>query len=543
MKTIARRLINRAWLAACSREHARFSDALRGVEETQRHYLLNLLRRNANTRFGQKHNFSRIASIAEYQRQVPIQPYETITPYIDAIAHGENNVLTADPVRLFQPTSGTTKGTKLIPWTAAVAKEFRRGIDPWLASLYGRQPALLEGTAYWSISPPVTLERNYGKLRVGFDHDSEYLGYLGQKLFSWVSAVPPDVALCRDITEFRTRTLLALLADENLCLISVWSPTFLTTLLEDFNHRQDGLLELLGRQKSSESRRRADLIRSVLREGRGQIRFDQFWPKLKVISCWTHGASAPYAQNLNWFFPGVEIQGKGLVATEAFVSLPFGEGSDPVLAATSHFFEFQNPDTGEISLAHQLAFGKEYQVIVTTGGGLYRYPLGDRIRVTGFIHGAPCFRFISRDGCVSDLFGEKLSAGFVEHVLCQVMEQQNLKADFLLLAPAVDAREKTGYTLFIQAEMIPDTPGLLRMLETGLAKNFHYRHCRELGQLSALRLFQIQGGKHSATTIFYDAMQSRGIKLGDIKVSCLDCQSGWERRFDGKFFKGQGCAG
>ena len=70
-----------------------------------------------------------------------------------------------------------------------------------------------------------------------------------------------------------------------------------------------------------------------------------------------------------------------------------------------------------ISLAHQLIAGRDYQVIVTTGGGLYRYPLGDRIRVTGFVHGAPCFRFVGREGLVSDFFGEKLDAAFVEKVI------------------------------------------------------------------------------------------------------------------------------
>jgi len=78
---------------------------------------------------------------------------------------------------------------------------------------------------------------------VGFDHDAEYLGFLGRKLFSLVSAVPPEVAHCRDVVQFRTRTLLHLLADENLRLISVWSPTFLTTLLEDFVARQDKILK------------------------------------------------------------------------------------------------------------------------------------------------------------------------------------------------------------------------------------------------------------------------------------------------------------
>jgi len=535
LKTFVRRLVNRAWMAACSREHARFGAALHRVEETQRQYLLNLLQRNAPTQFGEAYQFSRITSVAEYQQRVPLNPYEAYAPYIEAIARGEDTVLTADSVRLFQPTSGSTSGTKLIPWTRAAAKEFRRGIDPWLASLYRRQPALLEGTAYWSISPPITPLRIHGRLRVGFDQDAEYLGFLGQKLFPLVNSVPADVAHCGDVTEFRTRTLLALLADEDLCLVSVWSPTFLTTILEDFVARQDEILKLLVQSGRANATRRSELIRTVLRQSRGSIEFEQIWPELKLVSCWTHGPSAIYAENLSRFFPDVEIQGKGLIATEAFVSMPFQEGADPVLAVTSHFFEFQNSQTQEMSLAHQLTVGNEYSVIVTTGSGLYRYPLGDRIRVTGFIHGAPCFRFIGREGMASDLFGEKLNAPFVEQVIHRVIAQLNIHPSFLLLAPVADEQHGTGYTLFIESDFIPNPPTLKELLENGLSENFHYAHCRKLGQLSRARIFHIHNNSVSAEAVYLAEMGKTKVKLGDVKMSQLDAQFGWERQFKGRF--------
>ena len=535
MKTFARRIINRAWIATCAREHARFSDALERVEGTQRNYLLNLLRRNAQTKFGKKYCFSKIGTVAEFQQRVPQNSYEMLTLYIEAIARGETKVLTADPVRLFQPTSGSTSGTKMIPWTDTVAKEFRCGINPWLASLYQCQPALLDGTSYWSISPPVTPQRTCGRLRVGFEHDAEYLGFWGRKFFSLVSAVPPEVAHCRDMVEFRTHTLLNMLADENLRLISVWSPTFLTVLLEDFVARQDEILKILPQCGLPEARRRSEFLKAIVREGPRSFTFEQVWPNLKVISCWSHGSSAIFAENLRRFFPSVEIQGKGLVATEAFVSLPFLKDSDPVLAVTAHFFEFQDPDTNAISLAHQLIAGREYQVIVTTGGGLYRYPLGDRICVTGFVHGAPCFQFINREGSVSDLFGEKLQADFVEKVIRRAIAQQNSDARFFLLAPVADAQLGTSYTLFIEVDSITNPAGLKHHLEHGLAENIHYSHCRRLGQLSPIRLFQIQRATQSAGSVFLQEMQDRGIKVGNAKVIPLDGKLGWEHRFQGKF--------
>jgi hypothetical protein len=533
LKTFARRLINRAWLASCSRELSRFKVALQKVAETQQDYLLNSLRRNARTKFGKEYGFSRIASVAEYQQRVPLNPYETFIPYIESISRGEPNVLTADPVRLFQPTSGSTLGSKLIPWNRTVANEFRRGINPWLAALYQRTPALLNGSAYWSISPPATPNQTRGNLPVGFESDSEYLGFLGNKLFSLVSAVTPELARCRNMVEFRTQTLVSLLANEDLCLISVWSPTFLTVLLEDFIIRQEEILYRL-RQSRRSSRARLEKIQAILRDSRSPITFERIWPNLKIISCWTHGASEIYAENLGRLFPRVAIQGKGLVATEAFVSFPFQEQADPVLAVTAHFFEFQDSNTQDIRLAHQLTKGSEYQVIVTTGSGLYRYPLGDRVRVSGFIGGAPCLRFIGREGVISDLFGEKLDATFVEKIIRRALGQQNTRTTFLLLAPVTGDRDGTSYTLFLETDQFFDSPRLKESLENGLAENFHYAHCRKLGQLAAVRLFRISQKSKSAEAVYFEEMRKNKTKPGDVKMSVLNRRLGWEQRFDGR---------
>jgi hypothetical protein len=534
LKRHIRRLVNEAWIAAGSREHARFSAALGRVAATQSDHLFRLLRRNAATCFGTRHRFAQIRSVSEYQERVPVTGFDALAGCIESIARGEDGVLTADRVRLFQPTSGSSSATKLIPWTAGLGREFHRGITPWLVALYRRKPALLRGTAYWSISPPTASVRKRGRLRVGFDHDAEYLGFFGRQLFSLVSAVPPGVARCRDMHEFKTRTLVSLLADENLALISIWSPTFLTTLLDDFLARRGEILELLNRNGGAGARRRAEYLRGALPEGAGQPTFERVWPNLQLISCWTHGPSGLYANHLRNLFPGVEIQGKGLVATEAFVSLPFDEGHDPVLAVNSHFFEFQDTAGDRLLLAHQLVAGNTYRVIVTTGGGLYRYPLGDVVRVTDFIQDAPCLRFVGREGSISDLFGEKLHGVFVAEAVQRVLAGQAIKARFALLAPTAGP-VRPAYALFLDADAIPNAAVLRDDLERELGENFHYTHCRRLGQLSGSRVFQIHRGAVSAEAVFQREMLSRGLKLGDIKMMPLDRQPGWEERFSGCF--------
>ncbi len=528
-------LANRAWIASCSREHARFKAALGRPAEMQSRLLLELLRRNASTRFGRRHGFETIRSVAEFQERVPIADYDAFVNDIESIARGEAGVLTRDRVTRFQPTSGSAAATKLIPWTASLGREFQRGIAPWVAELYRRKPALLRGTSYWSISPPGTAPLTHGCLPVGFDHDARYLGFLGRMLFPLVSSTPPGLARCRDMEEFRRRTLVSLLADANLCLVSVWSPTFLTALLDDFLARPDEILRALGRTGLDRSNKRADQIRSLLGRGPHATFFQDVWPRLQVISCWTHGPSELYAGELGLRFPGVEIQGKGLVATEAFVTLPFLPERGPLLALTSHFFEFQEIEGGSILLAHELRDNQVCRVIVTTGGGLYRYSLHDLVRVTGFVQATPCLRFIGREGNVSDLFGEKLHGTFVQDAVRRVLVEHRVDARFFLLAPAASSGRETVYSLFLDAGRISDPAAIAASLERGLRENFHYAHCRNLGQLGPVRLFQIDRDASPPEMVFHEEMCRRGMRVGDAKAAPLDASCGWESRFKGRY--------
>ena len=101
-------------------------------------------------------------------------------------------------------------------------------------------------------------------------------------------------------------------------------------------------------------------------------------------------------------FPQVEIQPKGLLATEAIVSIPLLDSPAPALAVRSHFFEFAAVDfvgggivdSRRPRLAHELECGGRYQILVTTAGGLYRYCLGDEVEVVGSSDQCPLLRFL-----------------------------------------------------------------------------------------------------------------------------------------------------
>jgi hypothetical protein len=495
------------WIAANAGGWWQFRSALEDPEGAQRAILLRYLRENAATAFGRQHRFSEIRTVQEFQERVPLASYSDFEPWIERVARGEAGVLTRSPVRTLEVTSGSSAAAKRIPYTAAMQAEIRRAVAPWIFDLYKDRPRLAMGCAYWSITPiALEEERTEGPVKVGFEEDSEYLGGFWKRLVDSTLAVPGSVRFARDVDSFRFATLRHLLRRRDLTVISVWHPSFLTLLMGALPQFWDELVRDSGRVPELRRIDPDDLTR--------------IWPRLGLISCWGDGHAALHLEELRQAFPGVEIQPKGLLATEGFVTIPF-QGERP-LAIRSHFFEFLPESGGRPRLAHELERGGVYSAVLTTGGGLYRYRLEDRVEVTGFAGRTPSLRFLGKEGHVSDLRGEKLHESFVAGALERAFRRLGVASRFALLAPEEDT--VPGYVLYLEAT---PAPGLAAAVEEELAANPHYRTCVALGQLAPARVFLVEDGFSS----YLRRCQERGQRLGDVKPLALSPLSGWSAVF------------
>ena len=463
--------LNTAWMLKCGLEGAAFARASRDVARAQAELLRRIVRANRDTAFGTMHRFADVTDPRTYQRRVPPGSYEDFAGPIRRIFSGEANLLTREPVRLLEPTSGTSGGEKLIPYTAGLRRQFQRGLAAWVADLFRRRPSVRRGRAYWSISPALgPPRRSPGGLPIGFDADAAYLGSLEQCALRKLLVTPTAVAELTDIEAFRYCTLRSLLAAEDLSLISVWSPTFLNALLASLDGWRDRLCADLRRGTleppaplaaglASDLRRwirpdpaRADRLARILDDSAPLgDRLRQVWPRLSLISCWADAGAARFLPELRELFPSVEIQPKGLLATEGFVSFPMVDRPAAVLAVRCHFFEFEELDRSSPApcrLAHELDHHGRYRVILTTAGGLYRYRLHDEIEVVGFYNQCPLIRFLGKSDLVSDLVGEKLAEPHVRDVLDRLPALRAIQPRFALLVPVLDRPPR--YRLYIQ---------------------------------------------------------------------------------------------
>jgi hypothetical protein len=246
------------------------------------------------------------------------------------------------------------------------------------------------------------------------------------------------------------------------------------------------------------------------------------WPRLGVVSCWGDAQAALPLADLKERLPHAVFQSKGLLATEAFVSIPF-DGRHP-LAIASHFFEFEST-RGDIHTVSGLNQGDTYSVLVTTGGGLYRYRLGDLVEVDGFVGATPSLRFLGRGERTSDLCGEKLAEAFVTRAIEVACASCEFVPRFAMLAPATDASGRWHYTLFVEGNAPPE---LVARLDDEFHKNPHYALCRNLGQLGPLDCFQIAGGGYET---YCETSTAAGRRLGDIKPQALSTRTDWHERF------------
>lgn len=528
-------LANGAWLVSSFAAWRRLKSAFDHPQRAQHEVLHRLVSTNRHTAFGRAHGFERISCWEDFCQHVPLLKPDGLEPWIDRIRQGESCVLTREKITRLVPTSGSTEGRKWIPFTAAFQQELNAAVGPWMVDLAQQFPRIVGGPAYWSISPAVDVSTAvHSAVPLGFDDDTAYLGGWRQRWVDAAMAVPSAVRFAPSVEEFRYLTLLFLLRQRELRLVSVWHPSFLTLLLDALPRVWDELLADVaegGCQRLSALppalervlRGRPDPKRSAELKSLGPASARALWPKWDLVSCWADAQAAIPARDLERRLPGIAIQGKGLIATEAVVTIPFA-GKHP-LAIRSHFYEFVDI-AGTVRRAHQLNRGERYRVVVTTGSGLWRYVLGDVVEVDGFVGATPSLRFIGRGDRVSDLCGEKLEESFVTHAVQAACAACGAVPSFTLLAPE-QGREGCSwhYTFFVQDGA---QERLASLLEQQLCANPHYAWCRQLGQLGAVEVCLLPAGAYTRFCVEV-AEEGSGRHLGDVKPQILSGRTDWRK--------------
>ena len=264
------------------------------------------------------------------------------------------------------------------------------------------------------------------------------------------------------------------------------------------------------------------LLQRVLKDT-GKKSISEVWPNLEVFF---HGGISfvPYREQYKQLI-GKDIRYYEIYnASEGFFGIQDRFGSDEMLLMLDYgiFYEFIPMDTFGTENAKAVSLenvelGKNYAVVISTNGGLWRYLIGDTIRFTDL---KPFrFKISGRTKHYINAFGEELMIDNVETALSKACQETNAKITDYTGAPVYMKDGESGsHEWMIEFSTEPNDFGRFSEIfdETLKSLNSDYEAKRYNNMTLKPPII------HKArTNLFYDWMASRGKLGGQNKVPRL----------------------
>ena len=322
--------------------------------EVQQEVLMDLITFAKKTKIGYQYDFNSIKGYAEFKERVPIKSYEEIAEDIKKSREGEDNLFWPTKIKWYAKSSGTTDSrSKFIPVSTEALENchYKAGKD--MLSLY--------------INNNTNTQLFTGKsLRLGgsqelHQNQQNYFGDLSSiiidnmPLWAEINSTPSiKVSLMHD-WDSKIKAILSECLFENVTSL-VGVPSWMLVLLNQ------GLAKM----------NKSDIL--------------EIWPNVEV---YFHGGVSfrPYKNQYDQIFSSNPIHYYQIYnASEGFFAIQDQNDSDDLLLMLDYgiFYEFipVNQDHETIIEIQNVKLFVEYEMVITTNGGLWRYRIGDVVRFT-----------------------------------------------------------------------------------------------------------------------------------------------------------------
>jgi hypothetical protein len=357
----------------------------------------------------------------------------------------------------------------------------------------------------------------------------------------FISPVPYEVFLVRDY-EARYYTLLRLALVLPLALFYTLNPSTVVMLVRRLRTYGQDLVRdvaegtLKGPVTPSPSLRQAlaRLLvpnRSRAKELQLLLDRDEFvphriWPSLQVVCCWTKAAASFYLSDFPEFFGPVPVRDITYGASEGRGTVYLGREKQ-LLSIRSHFFEFIPEDAIQskdppVVLADELEEGRNYYILFTTSGGLYRYHINDVVKVTGFHNRTPLIEFQYKGGNICSFTGEKLTELHVTEAMAAALAELRARVRFFTVVP--EFRPGPHYRLWVEAVPGDGAARLLQLVGESFDRNLcriniEYGAKRASGRLDPVAVESLCSGAYERLR---KALVASGVPDSQIKLSHLN---------------------
>jgi len=517
--------------------------------KAQEALLLKYLSKNRDTEYGKKYHFSEVRSIADYQMLVPMSSSESIFPYVERIKNGSRNVLTKDKVVFFGLTSGTTGKPKFIPVTKFSRAKKSETLALWTYYISRDHPGVLDGKVLAIINPE---DEAFTANGIPYGAESGHAYKNLPAIVRNMYAIPYYVFHIKDY-ESRYYCILRIAMGQNITTIATLNPSTIILLCQKIEKYRDILIDDIENgtlykginvpidvRKSIEgslkpSPKRARELKDILKEKKALLP-EYFWPNLELIECWKGGTVKIYLKELPQYFGDTPVRDFGCLSTEARASIPMGDsGEGGVLAINTNFYEFiPKEDMGKrqkrFLLSDELSRGRDYFIIVTTPGGLYRYNIDDIITVKGFFNNTPVIEFIQKGLNAVSVMGEKLYESQMNEAINRAVDKNKLLLEFF--SASVQSGKPPRYVFLVEFDGAVSSTGkreLLKSIEEELGlENAEYKYVRDSQLLGPPILKVVKKGEFER----YRARRvAEGANDSQFKVPELTADENFQKNF------------
>lgn len=515
-----------------------------------------LLRRiippNAGCEFGRRHGFDRVHSIGDFQQAVPMRSYEDLRPDIERMLAGERAVLVSEPVRRFFITSGSSAKPKFVPVTNSFIRDKWRAFQQYWGMVRRDHPGVFQGVPVVNFSDGSREQTTAGGALCS--SESSFWNAWGGREYMRQHPLPSAVLNIAN-TDARYYTIARILLEMDVSLLMALNPSTILCLFDALDRNSDCLQQDIKRgglapvihvecdvqryvieHFRSNTNRAAEIGLAMADRGMADVAA-RLWPKLRVIVCWRSPMVRPYLDRLDRYLAGVPQRDYITMASEGVIAIPFEDGvNGGALATETHFYEFipeqmANRSSPPTLLPHELECGCNYAVVLTTSAGLYRYSIGDVVRVKGFQGNTPVVEFLYRVGNSCSLTGEKLTEDQVASAVAAIASRFAINVHAFTMCPV--STPFPHYALLAEIHTPPDAAVLRRFLagfdhQLG-CNNVEYRSKRTSGRLAAPELWLVAQGSYTALR---ERRTAANISDTQVKISCLTRDAKWPEQFE-----------
>ncbi|XP_051958742.1 GH3 domain-containing protein [Xyrauchen texanus] len=418
------------WLG--KRQRIRLESDTLDIHRVQEETLLMRLRKHADTVYGKQFDFSSIKDTEMFRQRHPLTDYDHYGEFVKRVARGEQKVLISDIPVILAMTSGTSGSSRMLLSTRETNTEFfMQGVTVCLDVMRRTFPATnsLQKTLKLFYSP--TFCQSEAGIPIGPNSSTP----ASSKHMLHMYSTPAPVYQVLNERDALYLHLLFGLKDRNLGMLE---SNFCSTVFYAFRALQECWKDLvldveLGRISSSlnlttkirsaleklmkPDPKRAAELKAQFKDGFGGIAL-RLWPHLHLVLTVDSGSNQIYGEMLRQHYcKEVPFYSPFYAATEGLIGVnlwPLQESRQYLLCPRSMFCEFipeedldsEQPNT---LLMEQLQEGQRYELLVTNASGLFRYRIGDVVKVVGFHNQCPKVEFQYRRGQMLSVRGEKVS--------------------------------------------------------------------------------------------------------------------------------------